>query len=71
MRFGFFGFGTGINVMGIFVTFQIESGDRMELNVAGHAFGMLIEGDRGNLIFQGTRYLGFKREMEENDETVI
>ena len=44
-----------------YVTFQVESGDRMELNVAGHEFGMLIEGDRGNLTFQGTRYLGFER----------
>ena len=44
-----------------YVTFQVESGDRMELNVAGHEYGMLIEGDRGNLTFQGTRYLGFER----------
>ena len=44
-----------------YATFQVESGDRMELNVAGHEFGMLIEGDRGNLTFQGTRYLGFER----------
>ena len=45
-----------------YVTFQVESGDRMELHVAGHEFGMLIEGDRGNLSFQGTRYLGFERQ---------
>lgn len=42
-----------------YVTFQVESGDRMELPVAGHEYGMLIEGDRGSLTFQGTRYLGF------------
>ena len=50
-----------------YVTFQVESGDRMELHVAGHEFGMLTEGDRGDLTFQGTRYLGFerKREVEE------
>jgi len=29
--------------------------------VAGQEFGMLIEGDRGMLSFQGTRYLGFDR----------
>ena len=45
-----------------YVTFQVESGARMELHVAGHEFGMLIEGDRGNLSFQGTRYLGFERQ---------
>ena len=47
-----------------YVTFQVESGDRMELHVAGHEFGMLIEGDRGMLTFQGTRYLSFERKYE-------
>ena len=45
-----------------YVTFQVESGDRMELHLSGHEYGMLIEGDRGMLSFQGTRYLGFERE---------
>ena len=44
-----------------FVTFQVESGDRMELHVDGYEFGMLVEGDHGRLTFQGTRYLGFER----------
>lgn len=44
-----------------YVTFQVDSGDRMELPVAGYEYGALIEGDRGNLSFQGTRYLGFER----------
>jgi hypothetical protein len=44
-----------------YVTFQVESGDRMELHVAGQEYGLLIEGDRGQLTFQGTRYLGFSR----------
>lgn len=44
-----------------YVTFQVESGDRIELNVDGREYGMLIEGDRGNLTFQGTRYLDFTR----------
>ena len=46
-----------------YVTFQVESGDRMELQVAGHQFGMLIEGDQGKLTFQGTRYLSFARDI--------
>ena len=50
-----------------YVTFQVESGDRMELHVAGHEFGMLIEGDRGMLTFQGTRYLGFERKLDAYD----
>ena len=44
-----------------YVTFQVDSGDRMELQVDGTEYGMLIEGDRGELSFQGTRYLGFAR----------
>jgi hypothetical protein len=44
-----------------YVTFQVESGDRMELHMSGQEFGMLVEGDRGRLTFQGTRYLGFER----------
>lgn len=45
-----------------YVTFQVESGDRMELNMSGQEYGMLVEGDYGKLSFQGTRYLGFERE---------
>lgn len=44
-----------------YVTFQFESGDRLELNVSGEDYGLLCEGDRGKLSFQGTRYLGFER----------
>ncbi len=44
-----------------YVTFEVESGDRIELNVNGNEYGMLAEGDQGELSFQGTRYLGFSR----------
>lgn len=44
-----------------YVTFQVESGDRMELRVDGSEYGMLVENDYGKLTFQGTRYLGFER----------
>ena len=42
-----------------YVTFQVESGDRMEFSVSGREYGLLVEGDTGRLTFQGTRYLGF------------
>ena len=45
-----------------YVTFQVESGDRMELHLTGREYGMLAEGDQGQLHFQGTRYLGFDRQ---------
>ena len=44
-----------------YVTFQVESGDRMELHMAGNQYGLLVEGDRGKLTFQGTRFLSFER----------
>lgn len=45
-----------------YVTFEVESGDRMEFHVPGTEYGLLVERDRGKLSFQGTRYLGFERE---------
>ena len=44
-----------------YATFEVESGDRMELQLEGFEYGLLVEGDKGKLSFQGTRYLGFER----------
>ncbi|TQR21512.1 DUF2500 domain-containing protein [Psychrobacillus vulpis] len=44
-----------------YVTFQVESGDRMELQLNGQEYGMLAEDDLGILTFQGTRFLTFER----------
>ena len=46
-----------------YVTFEVESGDRLELEVSGTEYGMLAERDYGKLSFQGTRYLGFERSV--------
>ena len=48
-----------------YVTFQVESGDRMEFEISDMEYGMLAEGDSGELTFQGTRYLNFRREGTE------
>ncbi len=48
-----------------YVTFQVESGDRMEFAVSGNEYRMLVEGDKGSLTFQGTRYLSFLRDGQE------
>jgi uncharacterized membrane protein len=55
---------TSTNTM-YYITFQVESGDRMEFQVPDYEFGMIIEGDYGKLTFQGTRYLSFIRENKE------
>ena len=48
-----------------FVTFEVESGDRIELSTLGSEYGILIEGDKGRLTFQGTRYISFERFREQ------
>ena len=45
-----------------YVTFQVESGDRIEMSVSCSEYGKLTEGDEGKLTFQGTRYLQFNME---------
>lgn len=45
-----------------YITFEVESGDRLELEVPSSQFGYLVEGDKGKLTFQGTRFLGFERQ---------
>jgi len=44
-----------------FVTFELENGKRLEFSVNDGEYGMLAEGDSGELTWQGTRYLGFER----------
>lgn len=46
-----------------YVTFQVPSGDRMELEIPYSQFGYLVEGDKGQLTFQGTRFLNFERTL--------
>ena len=57
------GIGHASSTTTYYVTFQVASGDRMELCGGGSEYGMLAEGDYGNLTFQGTRYLGFERKQ--------
>lgn len=47
-----------------YVTFQVESGDKIELCVSGSEYRQLTEGDQGKMTFQGTRYLGFEQKGE-------
>lgn len=46
-----------------YATFQVESGDRLELAIPSSQYGYLAEGDRGRLTFQGTRFLSFERTL--------
>ena len=51
-----------------FATFQVASGDRMELQLPGQEYGLIIEGDFGDLTFQGTRFLSFSRKVKTYEE---
>ena len=55
--------GTHTSSTTYYATFQFESGDRLELRLPWRDDGMIAEGDRGPLHFQGTRYLGFDRDQ--------
>ncbi len=44
-----------------YVVFEVQSGDRMEFHVTRQQYGQIIEGDFGNLVFQGTRFIEFQR----------
>jgi len=46
-----------------FATFEFGDGQRLELYLWGSAFGLLAEGDRGMLRYQGERFLGFRRQI--------
>ena len=47
-----------------YITFEGESGKRIELKVPSTEYGILIEGDIGRLTFQGTRYKVFERNID-------
>lgn len=46
-----------------YVTFEFENGERVELRVSGNEYGLMAEGDKGILSFQGTRFVNFERKL--------
>ena len=44
-----------------YATFEVESGERLELSVPYNEYGLLVEGDQGVLELQGTIFLNFVR----------
>lgn len=43
------------------VTFETDSGERLELRVKRYEYQSMVIGERGMLTHQGTRYKGFAR----------
>lgn len=52
-----------------YATFEVESGDRMELSLSGREYGLLAQGDVGKLTFQGSRYHRFERTRVQTGQT--
>ena len=48
-----------------YITFEIQSGERLEFHVNGKEYGIIIEGDVGVLSYQRTRFLGFEHVQEK------
>jgi len=45
-----------------YITFELEDGERLEFRVRGEQYGLLVEGDSGTLVYQGTRLHNFQRQ---------
>lgn len=52
---------SGTSTTTYYLTYELDDGQRMEFMVDGHEYGMHVEGDQGQLSYQGTRYHGFQR----------
>lgn len=46
-----------------YMTFELENGDRLEMPVNNHFYGLNVEGDTGMLTHQGTQMMSFEREI--------
>ncbi|QHW29690.1 DUF2500 domain-containing protein [Paenibacillus rhizovicinus] len=44
-----------------YVTFEFDNGSRIELQVRGDKYGLIVVGDHGPLTYQGTRFKEFHR----------
>lgn len=44
-----------------YVTFEMDTGDRLELRIPDNQYGYLVEGDQGTLVFQGRKFIQFDR----------
>lgn len=46
-----------------YTTFETEAGERIELALSGKEYGLIVEGDEGELIYQGEWFKQFKRSI--------
>lgn len=48
-----------------YATFEFEDGGRVEFPLKGPQYGLLVEGDFGELTYQGTRFIDYVRMRKE------
>ncbi len=48
-----------------YATFELANGERVEFQLSNDEAGLLLEGDHGELVHQGTRYHGFARRLPD------
>lgn len=48
-----------------YLIFEVESGDRLDFKVSRQDYKNSVVGDIGKLTFQGTKYISFNRNFEE------
>lgn len=53
-----------------YITFEHADGQRTELQLKAEDYGLIVEGDRGILSYQGTRFLGFERLRPTSSEQI-
>ncbi|QGU93928.1 DUF2500 family protein [Clostridium bovifaecis] len=53
----------GSSITYYYATFETDAGQRFELTLSGKEFGLLSDGDVGELTYQGEWFKAFKREM--------
>lgn len=50
-----------------YATFELESGERVEYQVPSNKVGFIAEGDYGRLTSQGTLFVAFDRDIENQN----
>lgn len=61
---GYSGYNTGARTTTTyFATFELPTGERCELKLPGAAYGLLAEGDHGQVTLQGSRFHTWERAL--------
>ncbi len=53
-----------------YITFELEDGQRIELNVGGESYGLIIEGDVGEIYYMKNSLIRFNRRIEDKNEKI-